>query len=146
MRLLIQRVKQASVTVEGKIVADIGVGALVFFGAHKNDTREQTTWLAQKLLSLRIFPNDQQKMHSSLQDIQGSVLIVSQFTLYCSCQEGRRPDCSSAAPAQLAEPLYNKFVNEVKQGIQNTQTGIFGAYMDVSLINDGPLTFTIDAP
>ena len=146
MRLIIQRVKQASVTVENKLISSIGPGVLVLFGVHKNDNPSQTMWLAKKLLSLRIFPNEQGKMHLSLTDLQASALIVSQFTLYCDCKEGRRPDCSQAAPAHLAQPLYNKFVSEVKQELNDVQTGLFGAYMHLSLVNEGPLTFTVDAP
>src|SRR5271167_4967610 len=106
MRIVIQRVNQASVEVEGKTVGKIRRGALVLFAVHKSDEASKTLWLAQKLLHLRMFPDDEGKMNLSLQDIQGEVLIVSQFTLYGSCLEGRRPDFTESANQALAEPMY----------------------------------------
>ena len=141
MRAVVQRVKKASVEVDGKVVGQINQGLLVLFGVHKDDTPEQTTWLAKKITDLRIFSDAQGKMNLSLLDIQGEILIVSQFTLYGNCHEGRRPSYSDAAPPDKAKAIYEKFVSEFK----NAQTGIFGAYMDVALINDGPVTLIIDA-
>jgi D-tyrosyl-tRNA(Tyr) deacylase len=146
MRVVIQRVKQASVKVDQEIVGQIGIGALVLFGVHKNDLPESTLWFAQKLASLRFFSDAQGKMNLSLQDIQGEVLIVSQFTLYANCHEGRRPGFVDAAPGPVAKMVYEKFVQEVRQEFKTVQTGIFGADMEVSLINDGPVTFVIDYP
>ena len=109
MRIVIQRVASAKVGVEGKTVGSIGKGALVLFGAHKEDTGAQTLWLANKLVNLRIFPDAQDKMNLSLLDIQGEVLIVSQFTLYGNCSEGRRPAFTDSAPPEMAKSLYEKF-------------------------------------
>ncbi len=145
MRLLIQRVTQASVTVDDKTVGIIGPGVLVFLGIHKDDPPEATTYLAQKLINLRMFHDENEKMNLSLLDTHGSVLIVSQFTLYANCNSGRRPDFFQAAPPDIAEPLYEKFITEVKSGISKVETGIFGARMRVHLINDGPVTFILDS-
>ncbi len=145
MRIVIQRVSEASVDVEGKTVGSIGRGSLVFFGAHRDDQASQIPWLASKLVNLRIFSDAQDKMNLSLLDIQGSLLIVSQFTLYGNCREGRRPSLFDAAPPDQARSLYEEFVAEVKKSVP-VQTGIFGAMMQVKLINDGPVTFLIDAP
>lgn len=145
MRIVVQRVKQASVTVDGKVVGSIGKGAMVLFGVHKNDDFSKIPWLANKLVNLRIFHNEEGKMDASLLDRKAEVLVVSQFTLYGNCCEGRRPDFTQAAPASLAEPIYLEFVKELKKSIAHVATGIFGAQMDVALINDGPVTLLIDA-
>ncbi len=146
MRIVIQRVAQAKVDVEGKTVGEIRKGALVLFGAHKEDQPSQTLWLAGKLVNLRIFADAQDKMNLSLLDIQGEVLIVSQFTLYGNCLEGRRPEFTAAAPPAFATTLYEKFIAEVKSHKLKVETGIFGARMEVSLLNDGPITLIVDAP
>ncbi len=145
MRLLIQRVSEASVTVGEKVVGSIGPGALVLFGIHKDDRPENTTYLAQKLANLRMFTDENDRMNLSLKDTGGSVLIVSQFTLYANCSSGRRPDFFDAAHPDIAEPLYQKFISEMKQEIPKVETGIFGARMSVRLINDGPVTFILDS-
>jgi D-tyrosyl-tRNA(Tyr) deacylase len=145
MRIVIQRVSQAKVDVEGKTVGEIGKGALVLFGVHKDDTPAQTLWLANKLVNLRIFADPSDKMNLSLLDIQGEVLIVSQFTLYGNCSEGRRPEFTASAPPEMANTLYEKFIQEVRQQKLKVETGVFGAYMQVSLTNDGPVTFILDA-
>lgn len=145
MRIVIQRVTSAKVEVEEKIVGSIGKGALVFFGAHKEDSASQTLWLAQKLVNLRIFADSQDKMNLSLLDIQGEVLIVSQFTLYGDCSEGRRPAFTDAAPPEIAKSFYEKFIAEVTEQKLRVQTGMFGARMQVSLVNDGPITLILDA-
>lgn len=145
MRILIQRVAHAKVDVEGKTVGSIGRGALVFFGAAQGDTPEKSAWLASKLVHLRMFEDDQEKMNRSLLDIQGGILIVSQFTLYADCSEGRRPSFTKAAPPREAEPLYHHFVQEVKKSLLPVETGVFRACMQVSLLNDGPVTFLIDS-
>ena len=144
MRLLIQRVREARVVVEGKTVGSIQKGALVLFGVHQNDTAAQIPWLANKLVNLRMFMDEQDKMNLSLLDVKGSCLIVSQFTLYADCTEGRRPSFSQAAPPPIAQPLYETFVSEVKKSLL-VETGIFGAEMQVHLINDGPVTLLIDS-
>lgn len=144
MRLLIQRVKEAKVEVEGKITGQIGKGLLVFLGVHKDDTEDEIDWLVNKLVNLRCFSDENDKMNLSIKDIQGGVLIVSQFTLYGNCMNGRRPDFIDAAAGPKAEDLYNKFVEIVRKEIKHVGTGKFAAYMDVSLINDGPVTFLID--
>ena len=145
MRLLIQRVSEASVTVDEKVVGSIQEGVLVFLGIHKDDRPEDTAYLAQKLTHLRLFKDTNDKMNLSLKDTQGSVLIISQFTLYANCSSGRRPDFFCAAPPKKAKPLYEKFIKEVKQEITKVETGIFGAHMRVHLINDGPVTFILDS-
>jgi D-aminoacyl-tRNA deacylase len=146
MRLVVQRVQQASVEVEGKIVGQIGKGLLVFLGIHKDDKAEDTRWLINKLLNLRIFEDQNGKMNLSLLDIKGEALVVSQFTLYGNCANGRRPDFIQAAPPDRAQPIYNKFIKEIGDAIGKVQTGIFGASMAVSLVNDGPVTMIISTP
>ena len=145
MRIVIQRVLNANVDVEGKTVGSIGKGVLVLFGVHKEDTPQQTLWLANKLVNLRMFADAQDKMNLSLLDIQGEALIVSQFTLYGNCTDGRRPEFTASAPPEMAKTLYEKFIAEVQQQKIKVETGIFGARMQVSLINDGPVTFILDA-
>lgn len=145
MRLLIQRVKSARVDVEDKTVGSIGAGALVLIGVTHGDDKSKAAWLASKLINLRMFEDEQNKMNRSLIDIKGSVLIVSQFTLYGDCSEGRRPSFTNAALPDIAKPLYETFIEEVKKSGLPVATGIFGAYMQVSLVNDGPVTFLIDS-
>lgn len=144
MRLLIQRVTQASVEVEGKIVGGIGPGALVFLGVTHGDTAKEAEWLANKLVNLRIFEDAQGKMNQSLMDQKGEVLIVSQFTLYADCRDGRRPAFVQSAPPAVANPLYEQFIAEVRKSGLSVVTGIFGAEMKVSLVNDGPVTIMLE--
>jgi D-tyrosyl-tRNA(Tyr) deacylase len=145
MRLVIQRVENASVEVDGKTVGSIGKGMLVLFGVHQDDVPSQTLWLVNKLINLRIFADAQDKMNLSLLDIHGEALIVSQFTLYGNCAEGRRPEFTAAAPPEKAKALYEKFIEELRAQKIKVETGIFGARMRVSLVNDGPVTFLLDA-
>ena len=145
MRALIQRVARAEVKVDGQSVGSVGKGMLILLGVHKEDRPEQTAWMVQKLLNLRIFADAQDKMNLSLKEIEGEALIVSQFTLYGNCLEGRRPDFFAAAPPEQARAIYEKFVAEMKQALGRIQTGVFGARMEVSLVNDGPVTFVIDS-
>ena len=146
MKILIQRVSHASVEVDKKIVGKIGPGVLVFIGITHTDTMEQVKWLANKLVNLRMFEDDQGKINQSLIEKKGSVLIISQFTLYADCSDGRRPSFTKAAPPEIAQPLYKEFALEVgKFGIP-VETGIFGADMKVSLLNDGPVTLMIERP
>lgn len=146
MRLIIQRVAEARVDVEEKTIGAIQKGALVFFGSHEKDTPSQIHWLANKLINLRMFMDEQEKMNLSLLDIEGSILIVSQFTLYCDCREGRRPSFSHAARPEMARSFYDSFVDEVRKSGLQVETGEFGAMMQIHLINDGPVTLLVDAP
>jgi D-tyrosyl-tRNA(Tyr) deacylase len=144
MKILVQRVKHANVEVDSKIVGTIGPGVLVFIGVTHEDTKEQVTWLANKLINLRIFEDDQGKLNRSLFDCKGVALIISQFTLYGDCTDGRRPSFIQAARPELAKQLYEEFIEEVQKGGVAVQTGIFGADMKVSLLNDGPVTLMIE--
>ena len=144
MRLLIQRVSQASVEVDGQVVGRIGPGILVFVGITHSDTGPQAAWLANKLINLRIFEDSEGKINQSLVERNGSALIVSQFTLYADCNEGRRPSFTQAAPPVQAKPLYEQFVGDVRRGGIPVETGVFGADMKVSLINDGPVTLILE--
>ncbi len=145
MRLLLQRVKQAKVEVEGKVVGAIGPGLLVFLGIAKGDSAAQIPYLAKKLVEQRVFPDAADKMNLSVQESKGEILIVSQFTLYANCKSGRRPDFGPAMAGPEAEILYNQFVKQVSSLHSRVQTGVFGAYMAVSLVNDGPVTFLVEA-
>ena len=146
MRLLIQRVKRASVTINGKETRSINHGMCVFIGVTHGDNEANADWLAEKLSGLRIFEDADGKINLSLHDIEGEVLLVSQFSLYASCVKGRRPSFNDAAKPDEAEKLYDYFVERVKSsGIRNVQCGEFGADMTVEIINDGPLTFIVDS-
>jgi D-tyrosyl-tRNA(Tyr) deacylase len=145
MRAVIQRVSQAAVQAEGEEVGDIGPGLVVLLGIHGSDTARELAWMSDKIINLRIFPDREGKMNKSLADIDGEMLIVSQFTLYGDCRKGRRPGYSEAARPEQAAALYEQFVSEVnKKGIR-TATGQFQAYMQVSLVNDGPVTLMLDS-
>ena len=146
MRLLIQRVKRASVTIEGREKHDIGKGMCVFIGVTHGDNEANADWLAEKMAGLRIFEDSDGKINLSLKDVDGELLLVSQFTLYASCTKGRRPSFNDAAKPDEAERLYDYFVERVKSmGLKNVQCGEFGADMTVEIINDGPLTFIVDS-
>ena len=144
MKIVVQRVKQASVEADGKPSGKIGKGLLILLGIHKEDVSESTAWLVNKVLNLRIFEDESSKMNLSVKDVKGEVLVVSQFTLYANCAGGRRPDFLESAPPDKAIPLYEKFVSEIKGELGTVQTGIFGASMQVSLVNDGPVTIIIE--
>lgn len=147
MRIVIQRVKRSAVTINGQEKREIGRGMCVLVGVTHADTEASADWLAEKMAGLRIFEDAEGKINLSLQDIGGEVLIVSQFSLYASCAKGRRPGFTDAAKPEHAENIYNYFVQKVKSlNLRNVQTGEFGADMEVEIINDGPLTFIIDAP
>jgi D-aminoacyl-tRNA deacylase len=145
MRLVIQRVSNASVTVGDEIVSRIGAGLCVFLGVGKNDSESNAASLAEKIGNLRIFEDDQGKMNRSVRDVGGEILVVSQFTLYGDCTKGNRPSFTEAAPAAGAEQLYEAFVNRLRALGLRVATGRFQAKMDVSLTNDGPVTFTLEA-
>ncbi len=145
MRAVVQRVSQASVTIAGKIDGEIGQGLLVLLGVHKDDTDKDASYLAEKCVNLRIFEDDQGKMNNSLVDVSGSMLVVSQFTLYGDCRKGRRPSYNDAAPPEQANRLYEIFVSEVEKHEIKAETGTFQAMMEVGLINDGPVTILVDS-
>lgn len=145
MKVLIQRVKRASVTIEGEIYSTIGKGILALVGIEKGDTIEQVKKLAQKVVSLRIFPDENDKMNRSIKDVSGEMLIVSQFTLCGDCKKGTRPSFDRSAPPEIANELYEAFIKEVNDFDIKTGTGKFAAMMDVELINDGPVTFMLEA-
>ena len=144
MKLVLQRVARASVSVNGNIVGKVSQGLLILFGAEKQDHNDKATYLADKALSLRIFPDTQGKMNLSCLDISGEVLVVSQFTLAGDCTKGRRPGFDKAAPPQEAEALYRHFVEQVSASGLTVATGEFGADMQVELVNDGPVTFILE--
>lgn len=144
MRALIQRVKEASVAVEGRTVAAIGRGFLVLLGIRKGDSPEAASALAGKVAGLRVFSDEAGKMSRSLSDVGGAVLVVSQMTLYGDCSKGRRPSFDDVARGEEAQPLYEAFVRELRSAGLRADTGVFGAMMDVSLVNDGPVTFLLE--
>jgi len=141
---LIQRVKQASVTVDGAITGEIQQGILLLLGIQKNDTEETANKLIEKILAYRIFSDENNKMNCNVQQIDGGILVVSQFTLAADTKKGTRPSFSSAAPPAQAEALYDYFVAQMRTKHPKLATGIFAADMQVSLINDGPVTFMLD--
>jgi len=144
MRAVLQRVSQGSVTVDGKIVAEIGLGLVILLGIAPQDTDENAEQLADKIAHLRIFEDADEKMNLSLLDVQGSAIVVSQFTLFADTNKGRRPSFNYAAKPDLAEPLVETFAQMLRERGVPTQTGIFGAHMDVALVNDGPVTIIMD--
>ncbi|MCI0703053.1 MAG: D-aminoacyl-tRNA deacylase [Planctomycetia bacterium] len=146
MRVVLQRVSQAKVTVADVVVGEIATGWLVLLGIAPGDSQKDVNWLAEKVANLRAFPDADGKMNLSVQDVGASVLVVSQFTLYGDCQKGRRPGFTGAAPPAIAEPLYEAFVTALKALGVPVATGKFAADMQVELVNDGPVTFVIDSP
>ena len=144
MRLVIQRVLEASVKAEGKTVGSIGKGLLVFVGVGRDDTRETADKYLKKLLGLRIFEDENGKTNLSLKDVNGELLLVSQFTLYANCRKGNRPSFTEAGDPAKAEELYEYMIREASRTVPKVQHGIFGADMKVSLVNDGPFTVTLD--
>lgn len=144
MKALIQRVKKASVTVEGEKISEIGAGLLVFLGVQKGDTEENADKLADKITRLRIFEDKNDKMNLSVLDTKGEILVVSQFTLCADCKKGTRPSFDSAASPEIAEDLYEYFVTQLKSLNISCKTGKFRAMMDVALINDGPVTLWVE--
>lgn len=145
MKVLIQRVKRASVTIDNELYSSIDKGILALVGIEKGDTLEQVEKLARKVVNLRIFPDENDKMNRSLLDIKGEMLIVSQFTLCGDCKKGTRPSFDKSAPPAIANELYEKFVSLVSNYGIKTGTGKFAAMMDVELVNDGPVTFMLEA-
>ena len=143
MKILIQRVKQASVTIEEELYSSINRGILALIGIEKQDTQQEIEKFAKKIVNLRIFPDENNKMNRSLLDIKGEMLIVSQFTLCGDCKKGTRPSFDNSAPPNIANKLYEAFIKEIQTYGIKTSTGKFGAMMQVALINDGPVTFMI---
>jgi D-tyrosyl-tRNA(Tyr) deacylase len=146
MRAVVQRVSRAAVNVDGEIVGSIDRGLLVLLGVAPTDTAAEARWLADKVVGLRIFPDDDGKMNRDVAEAAGGVLVVSQFTLYGDCRKGRRPSFVGAAAPELAEPLYEAFVIAVRANGIPAATGRFGARMHVELVNDGPVTLLVDTP
>lgn len=145
MRAVVQRVAEASVTVEGAVVGQISRGFLVLLGITHNDTNDDVLWIASKIAGLRVFEDAEGKMNLALADVAGSVLLVSQFTLYGDCRKGRRPSFVDAARPEAAVPLYQAVAAELRGLGINVQTGTFQAHMDVRLLNDGPVTLLLDS-
>ncbi|MBX9923622.1 MAG: D-tyrosyl-tRNA(Tyr) deacylase [Rhabdochlamydiaceae bacterium] len=144
MRILVQRVSKASVEVEEKVVGAVGKGALVLVGITHDDTMEEVVWLANKFVSLRLFGRGEDGFQDSIVECGGEVLIVSQFTLYADCLSGRRPSFTKAAAPSMAKELYEQFICEVQKKGIFVQTGVFGAKMSVSLVNEGPVTILLE--
>jgi len=145
LKVVIQRVTSASVTIETEIAANIQSGLLVLVGIEDEDSQEDINWLSQKIINLRIFGDENEVMNLSVKDIQGDVIIVSQFTLYASTKKGNRPSYIKASKPEIAIPLYEKFVKQMEFELgKKIQTGKFGADMKVALVNDGPVTIIID--
>lgn len=145
MRAVIQRVSEASVTIEGARVADIKAGLLILIGIEDADTQEDIDWLSAKIVKLRIFGDDEGLMNRSIEDINGDIIVVSQFTLHAATKKGNRPSYIRAAKPDIAIPLYEAFVKQMEKDLgKKVQTGEFGADMKVALLNDGPVTIIID--
>jgi D-tyrosyl-tRNA(Tyr) deacylase len=145
MRIVLQRVASARVDVNGHTVGSIGPGILALLGISRADCPEDADYLLDKLLHLRIFPDEERKMNRSIEDCHGSLLVVSQFTLYGDCRKGRRPSFDQAAPPEQAQALYEYFVAAARRGPVPVQTGVFQAMMEVHLVNDGPVTILLDS-
>lgn len=145
MRVVIQRVKNASVEIDGNVNGKINTGFLVLLGIASTDTKQDVDYLVKKVVNLRVFSDENDKMNLSLKDVNGELLVISQFTLYGNCREGNRPSFIEAAKPDVAIPLYEYFVEECRKQISVIKTGVFGADMKVSLLNDGPVTIIIES-
>lgn len=143
MKIVIQRVTSASVRVNEEVIGKIGKGLLLFAGFHKDDTEEELRWICNKVKKLRIFEDTEGKMNKSVCDVGGSLLVVSQFTLYGNTKKGTRPSFIEAAPPDIAEPMYNKMIDILKESGLKTESGKFAAMMDVQLVNNGPVTLIL---
>ncbi len=146
MKVVIQRVTQASVTIDGKIESAIGLGMLILLGIEEADTQEDIEWLSSKIINLRIFSDTEGIMNISLKDIGGEIILVSQFTLHASTKKGNRPSYIKAAKSDIAIPLYEKMIAQLETDLGKAiQTGTFGSHMEINLVNDGPVTIMIDS-
>ena len=145
MKALLQRVSEAKVTVNSKIIGEIGTGWLILLGVGKADSEAEIPKLSEKILGLRLFSDVDGKFNLSVQDVGGQILVVSQFTLFADCSRGRRPGFSNAAPPDVAKELYERFVAELRKSDVTVATGEFGADMKVTLVNDGPVTIMLDS-
>lgn len=146
MKIVIQRVSSASVTIENKIVAEINQGLLVLIGIEDNDNQEDINWLVSKIINLRVFADESQLMNLSVKDIAGEIILVSQFTLHASTKKGNRPSYMKAAKPEIAIPIYENFIKTIEKEFgKKIQAGVFGADMKVALVNDGPVTIVIDS-
>ena len=145
MKALVQRVSKASVNINNKCVSNIQEGVCVFLGIREDDSSEDVMYLVNKITKLRIFNDDRGKMNLSLNDINGSAIIISQFTLYGNCKKGNRPSFSKTASQLIARPLYELFINLLKEKNINVKTGKFGKNMDVNIVNQGPVTFMLES-
>lgn len=145
MRFVIQIADEARVDVEGKTVGKIGQGYLVFVGIGEGDTKEIADKMIKKMIGLRIFKDENDKINLSIKDVSGEMLLVSQFTLYADCKKGNRPNFIKSASPDIAEGLFNYIVDQVKSEIEVVETGVFGAHMSVSLVNNGPFTIVLDS-
>ena len=145
MRIVLQRVKAARVEVAGETVGSIGVGLAILLGVTHSDIEQDAVYLADKIIQLRVFPDDAGRMNRSLVEAGGAVLVVSQFTLYGDCRKGRRPSFDQAAPPEQARALYQCFIERLKSSNITVETGVFQAEMEIHLINDGPVTFILDS-
>ncbi len=146
MRAVIQRVKESKITIGDKVIAKIGKGILVFLAIAKQDSIKDVEYLARKIADLRIFDDNESKMNLSLKDVGGQILVVSEFTLLGDCRKGRRPSFDEAAPGQEAKVLYERFIKKLDELGLEVRSGKFQAYMDIRIINDGPVTFILDSP
>jgi D-aminoacyl-tRNA deacylase len=146
MRVVLQRVKEARVDVAGATVGAISTGLLILIGVTATDTQEDADYLADKVINLRIFPDEEHRMNRSILEVGGSLLVVSQFTLYGDCRKGRRPSFDRAAPPEQARRLYEYFIERLTSRNIIVQTGVFQAEMQIHLVNDGPVTFILDSP
>jgi len=144
MKAVIQRVTSASVTIEGAIAGQIDRGIMILLGVEKGDDESKADWLAEKIASLRIFSDDEGRMNLSVRDVEGALLVVSQFTLAGNCAKGKRPSFDTAAPSEEGKRLYEYFVQAARRSGLQVETGIFQADMQVSLVNDGPVTFVLE--
>ena len=146
MKVVIQRVSFSSVTIDAKIVAEIQKGLMVLVGIEGSDTLEDITWLTSKIVNLRIFGDENEVMNLSVKDIDGDIIVVSQFTLYAATKKGNRPSYIKASKPEIAVPLYEEFIAQIQKDLgKKVQTGVFGADMKVAILNDGPVTIIIDS-